>query len=135
MSTDDERDELSAIRRDYYRSVRATAEDFAKRLRAGEWSDLDEVSDAVREETDETYWSIYYHAAFRCLLASDNEANAWEEALDMGIGLAGRETLCTIAAIAHRLDVQELVIPDAETFFEERDEGEHSERALPGEEN
>jgi hypothetical protein len=129
VSTQEDRDEatvdagISAIRRDYYRSVQATVDGFAKRLRAGEWSDLDEVSDAVREETDETYWSIYYHAAFRCLMASDSEGQAWEEAEDMGIELKGhgRDIVCIIAAIAHRLDVEGLVLPAAEEYFEEQE--------------
>lgn len=128
MSTEEDRDEatveagLSAIRRDYYRSVKNVTDDFEERIRAGEWSDLDEVVDAIAEETDQTYWSIYYHAAFRCLMASDNEAEAWEQAEELGVQLHGRETVCTIAAIAHRLDIESEVIPFAETFFEEQEE-------------
>lgn len=113
---------LNAIRRDYYRSVTSTVEDFRARLAKGEWSDLEAVVDAVAEETDQTYWSIYYHAAFRCLMASDNEPEAWDVAADMGVELNGRETICVIAAICHRLDIEEIVLPMAEEFFDREDE-------------
>jgi len=66
------------------------------------------MRDAIREECDETYWSIYWHAAFQCLSYSDNEVNAWSELQDMGYAPRDdyRAMVCVVASIAHRLDVE-----------------------------
>lgn len=95
---------VDAIRADYYKSVRATAEDYLSRQKRGEFRDAEHMREVAECELDQTYWSIYFHAAYQCLLVSDNESDAWETYEDMG-GKAERQAICVVAAFAHTRDV------------------------------
>lgn len=96
----------------YHESVKDTAEDIRKRHAAGEWPSEEAYNDAMQQELDETYWSIYWHAAYMCLTESPNEVDAWCELEDIGYELERdnyRQVICVVASIAHRLDVLQAV--------------------------
>ncbi len=113
----------AVLRADYYRSVRATGDDILRRMRAKEWDDRDALNEAVEEELSQTYWDIYTHAAYQCLQASDNDADALDELEDMGgTAQTGHALLCVAANIAHRLDVLEYIDGDVEEYFENLEE-------------
>jgi hypothetical protein len=77
----------AATKRCYFGMVRAVASDIddevRERLRNGETTDdVNEwQANRIHEEADGSYWTIYTHANFRALYASDN----WDAAVDQGM--------------------------------------------------
>jgi len=57
-------------RQRYWESVRRIAEDSVQAVKDGGYDDL---SDAIHESVDGSYWVIYYHAAAQCVQYTDNE--------------------------------------------------------------
>ncbi len=102
--TDDEiQAAKSVLRRDYYGAVQSVAEEIVKQVKAG--GDLD---DLVAQATQQTYWDIYYHAAYQCVYVSDNSGAAYEELVDMGYSDFGDHGhICTVANLCYKFDVRE----------------------------
>lgn len=72
---------MRVLRAEYWTSVRSMARDIIARIASGE-VDRNEISDAVHEDCDSCYWTIYTAASQRAVLCSDHD---WSEtAEDMG---------------------------------------------------
>ena len=73
---------MRVLRAEYWTSVRSMARDIISRIVSGE-VDRNEISDAVHEDCDSCYWTIYTAASQRAVLCSDHD---WSEtAEDMGM--------------------------------------------------
>ena len=57
-------------RQQYWEAVRGIAEDCAQAVRVGDYCDM---SDAIHESVDGSYWVIYYHAAAQTVQYTDNQ--------------------------------------------------------------
>lgn len=62
------------LRADYYGSVCDIAEDIISRCKSGEIADRDALAEDIHQTVDGSYWVIYTHANFQCLMASDNDS-------------------------------------------------------------
>jgi hypothetical protein len=120
-------------RRAYFGMIQTTAteidDEARKRLRNGDTADdvREWEDERINEEADGSWWTIYTHANFRALFASDNWAAAQEEGLTDGVGddaskLFAVMTYCAIAADLREYvtDVDEL----AETIEAEKEASE-----------
>lgn len=103
---------------EYWASVKAHADSAMVRALDG-----DELTDAIHEECDGSYWVIYYHAAGKCLEYSRNQDAGFDSMGDdclSGCDSYGM-VVTRLAYFALEQDVSEAVSELAETA-----ENEHS---------
>lgn len=79
--TEEQRSEWarSVLSRDHYNSVRGTAEDLAKRWRAGEFDDSDDFRTSIQQDCDGHQCVIYTQQAILTLAFSDNDGRYIED--------------------------------------------------------
>jgi hypothetical protein len=94
-------DAVRVITRDYYNDVRHMAKDLATRMKAGE---VEDFSDALREDCDECQRVIYTFRAKLGLIASDNADAAAD---DLGDDEAARLTVEARMYYALQADILE----------------------------
>jgi hypothetical protein len=67
-------DAMRVLRKEYYDGVRGLAQEVAEQVKEGQ-----DLSDALHEVVDGSYWVIYTHANFQVLMCSDNHDAYSEE--------------------------------------------------------
>jgi hypothetical protein len=99
-------DGISALRAEYYSSVRSTAKDIHDDYRKGMFRDRDGLLTRIHEECDGDQWVIYTFRAQIVALVSDNSGAFADQGLD-GIMRDGEINWSAIAYCAMERDVIE----------------------------
>jgi hypothetical protein len=128
-------DALTVLRAEYWSSIRAMAKDLVGRVDAGEITDDSEMSDAIHEDADGCYWTIYTAGNYRAMLCSDQEPFALAE--EEGLEKPESPAVCAYLVVHHDVTeqvnaelggsvedyLQEKQDAEAERFFSPRKEG------------
>lgn len=129
--------DTSALRETYYKEIRAMAEDYTKRIKAGDFDDREAFMDDVHETLDGHEFVIYTFKAQCVCLASDNSGAMVDQLGSDGLtkdGAINWEAMAYCAMEADlfaRLDAEGVDINDDDTFApEEEEEGEEGEPEL-----
>jgi hypothetical protein len=112
-------DAMRFLRQEYYGGVRGIVEDLKARVASGEIASEDDLSDAVHQEVDGSYWVIYTHANFQVLLCSDHHDAYFEEYGEAPI-VDGAINWAALAFATLERDVRDLMGAEGVEVVEER---------------
>ena len=122
--------DISALQQAYNEEIRAMADDYAKRIKAGDFGDRDEFLTDVHETLDSHEFVIYTFKAQCVCLASDNSGAFVDNFGNEGLtkdGATNWEAMayCAMEAdLFDRLDADGVDINDDDTFEPEEEEEE-----------
>lgn len=127
--------DISALQQAYNEEIRAMADDYAKRVKAGDFADRDEFLQDVYGTLDGHEFVIYTFKARCACLASDNSDAMVEQMGDDAPLVAGGAinwkamAYCAMEAdLFERLDAEGVDINDDETFAPEEEEEEEEDK-------